>query len=121
LRYDKLQEGRLDFNHTKGVFEELGVALNDKDLHSLIVWFDTNGSKCLDYNQLTSQLYGDDVMTKSFRLPSLPDPKLRLISTAPPTAGGASSISTMSIGKKLLYSSLMSYTQIRIWMWGLNI
>ena len=103
LRFDKNQQGRLDMVGVQGVCAELGVRLDDHDIHSLLNWFDTNGASYLDYNELTKQIFGDDVMTKTLHLPSLnADYKPRILSSSQTLPGsfglGASSISTMAVG-----------------------
>ena len=42
-----------------------GIRLKEHDLQTFITWFDTNGSDCLDYNELVRELFGDDILTRS--------------------------------------------------------
>lgn len=104
LRFDKNMQGRINIAGVRGVCSELGIQLEERDIEILVNWFDTDGTTCLDYNELTKQLYGEDIMTKMLRLPSLPaDSKVKLLasasSTKPSSYGlGTSSISTMAVG-----------------------
>jgi hypothetical protein len=108
LRFDRRQEGRLDYNGVKSLCSELGVRLNELDLHTFIAWFDTNGSDCLDYNELVRQLYGDDVLTRPLKLPPVPSPvkearaiitSIQKANVSPAKLGmGQSSISTLAYG-----------------------
>ena len=87
---------------------ELGIRLNEVDLHTFITWFDTNGSECLDYNELVRQLYGEDVTTRTLRLPPVLSPQrdakskisdILKASTSPVRTGaGSSQISALAMG-----------------------
>ena len=65
LRFDAQQCGRINEKGVRDVCSELGIRLKEHDLQTFITWFDTNGSDCLDYNELVRELFGDDVLTKS--------------------------------------------------------
>ena len=86
------------------VCTELGVVMSPKELAEFVKWFDTNGSDMLDYNELTRQLFGEDIQTRSVRLPKVPHAEIRsqvLAVTTKPAAYfglGASAISTMALG-----------------------
>jgi len=78
LRFDKQKAGRLDAEGLSGVARELGVDLTAQEVQSIVLWFDTNGSRMLDYNAFTQQLFGlsegqaqEDFLTKSLSLPRL--------------------------------------------------
>ena len=71
LRFDKKLNGRVDVDGVRSICQELGVRMDDRELAAFTTWFDTNGSDSLDYNELVRQLYGDDVMTRSLKLPKL--------------------------------------------------
>jgi hypothetical protein len=51
--------------------KELGVPLKDNEVSDLLLWFDTNASGLLDYNEFTRQLFGDDIQTRTLTLPKL--------------------------------------------------
>lgn len=72
LRFDASGEGRVGVNSVAAVAEELGVTLTRKEITELVLWFDTCGSRELDYNALTDQMFGAaDVMTRKMTLPRL--------------------------------------------------
>ena len=77
LRFDTNHTGKLSLQQLKQVCSELKLLNhtndneNDEDIIALISWFDTNGTKTLDYNALTNQLYGEDISTKTITLPKL--------------------------------------------------
>lgn len=105
LRYDKYLIGRIDYSNMISICEELGVRLQEKDMQIFIRWFDTNGTNFLDYNELTRQIFGDDILTKYIRLPSLSPSnennktKFSTINSVPASFGtGSSSISSMAVG-----------------------
>lgn len=78
------------------VLKVLNIKASEDDVKSMLIWFDTNGSSQFDYNELSRQLYGDDVMTRPLSMP-----KLSRAATAIMTASGhLSPISSQS------YSSL---------------
>jgi len=74
LRFDPQHRGRADETALRAVATELGVRLKEHDLQTFLTWFDTNGSDCLDYNELVRQVYGDDVLTRPTRLPPIHSP-----------------------------------------------
>jgi Ca2+-binding EF-hand superfamily protein len=71
LRFDDRGHGRLDSKGVLAASRELGVTLTDKELDDLVIWFDTDGTRKMDYNAFTAQMFGDDIMTKSLHLPKL--------------------------------------------------
>ena len=71
LRFDTKGHGRLPAPQVMAASQELGVRMTDKEVQDLVVWFDTDGTRQLDYNAFTAQMFGDDVMTKSLQLPKL--------------------------------------------------
>lgn len=71
LRFDAGQSGRIDSNSFTQASKDLGVTVKPADVDVIITWFDTSGGHLLDYNEFTRQLFGDDVLTKTFSLPSL--------------------------------------------------
>ncbi len=71
MRFDTRKLGRVNFSELGNVLAELKVNLSDTQKDKLIVWFDSNASNGLDYNMLVKQLYGDDVSTRTFKLPPM--------------------------------------------------
>ena len=92
----------------KAVMSELGIRLNEIDLHTFITWFDTNGSDCLDYNELVRQLYGEDVTTRALKLPPVLSPQrdakskisdiVKAATSPVRTGAGSSQISALAMG-----------------------
>ena len=113
LRFDKKLNGRVDIDGVRSICHELGVQMDDRELAAFTTWFDTNGSDCLDYNELVRQLYGEDVMTRALKLPkvaSLSETKQSLFDAMKKSAphrepdtlydghNGVSMTSTMALG-----------------------
>ena len=72
LRFDASGGGRVGVNAVSSVAEELGVTLTRKEITEMVLWFDTDGTRELDYNALTDQMFGnEDVMTRKMTLPRL--------------------------------------------------
>ena len=71
LRFDRSARGRIDSSGVLMAAKELQVTLTDAEINDLVIWFDTNGSRQMDYNAFTAQMFGEDVMTKSIQLPKL--------------------------------------------------
>ena len=71
LRFDHQGHGRLDASGVMAASKELGVRMTDKEVMDLVTWFDTDGTRQMDYNAFTAQMFGDDIMTKSLQLPKL--------------------------------------------------
>ena len=72
LRFDGSGHGRVDSNGLEAVAQELGVTMTQKEIHEMVLWFDTNGSRELDYNAMTNQMFGSqDIMTRHMTLPRL--------------------------------------------------
>ena len=71
LRFDKKQNGRVDLDGVKAICAELGVRMDEREVRAFTTWFDTNGSDSLDYNELVRQLYGEDIATRSVKLPKV--------------------------------------------------
>jgi Ca2+-binding EF-hand superfamily protein len=72
LRFDLEKCGRLPPFSVMNVIRELNINnLKQDDVNSLVEWFDTNATHSLDYNALTRQLYGDDIMNSALQLPKL--------------------------------------------------
>lgn len=72
LRFDGSGLGRVGTNATEAVARELGVTLTRKEIEELVLWFDSDGTRELDYNALTDQMFGQsDVMTRKMTLPRL--------------------------------------------------
>jgi Ca2+-binding EF-hand superfamily protein len=71
LRFDRSAGGRVIAEEIQMVAKELGVPLKDNEVSDLLLWFDTNASGLLDYNEFTRQLFGDDIQTRTLTLPKL--------------------------------------------------
>jgi Ca2+-binding EF-hand superfamily protein len=76
LRWDHPMTGRVDTNGLIAAVKELGVNVKAKDLETLLIWFDTDGSRRFDYRELLTQLFGK--VDPAFgpcrnHLPALPD------------------------------------------------
>lgn len=71
LRFDPRGTGRQGKDGVVAASRELGVTLTDTEIEDLVTWFDTDGSRKMDYNAFVAQLYGDDVMTRTLHLPKL--------------------------------------------------
>eukprot|EP01034_Spumella_vulgaris_P024044 gene24044-30341_t len=71
LRFDTGRSGRFDIDSFRSVVVELRCSISEPDLQDTVKWFDTNGSQLLDYNALTRQLYGEDIITERLVLPKL--------------------------------------------------
>ena len=105
-RFDTKLSGRVNYEITSKVTNELGLRIKSNDLKALIIWFDTNGTDCLDYNAMTSQMYGEDISTRNLRLPEINTlliehrNKVKDQTTPSPLARGvgASAISKMAFG-----------------------
>jgi Ca2+-binding EF-hand superfamily protein len=83
LRFDPNRTGRLNVDDVSKVCHELRVSIPDKnELQSLVTWFDTDGSRSLDYNAFVRELYGDDITTVKLVLPKLSSGELALLSTS---------------------------------------
>jgi len=71
LRFDSEKCGRIPPFAVMNVAKELGVPLNQDQVNSFVDWFDSNATHALDYNLLTKQIYGNDVMNAVLQLPKL--------------------------------------------------
>lgn len=84
LRVDRVatsaQTGRVSEESFRKVLKILKLSMTDKEVSDLMIWFDSNGSKLMDYNEFTRQLYGVDVLTKKLSLPAI---SLHLAKTNP--------------------------------------
>jgi len=70
LRFDPSHSGKVTQKSLEDVSKILKIRLPTEDANALVTWFDTDGSKLLDYNEFTKQLYGGDVLTRPLSLPS---------------------------------------------------
>lgn len=71
LRFDPSSSGRIGARDLKEVCRALKVkSVSEDELVSLIRWFDTNGSNCLDYHSLLAELHGDDIIMRRNNLPT---------------------------------------------------
>ena len=84
LRVDKSQNsgqtGRVSEESFRKVLKTLKLSMTEEEISDLMVWFDSNGSKSMDYNEFTRQLYGADVLTRQLSLPAI---SLHLAKTTP--------------------------------------
>ena len=71
VRFDARHLGRVNFREFNQVLNELRVVMDDSQKGKLVTWFSTDGTISLDYNSLVKQLYGDDVTTRTFALPTI--------------------------------------------------
>lgn len=71
LRVDKAHIGHIQESSFRKVLKALGIALTDEEISDIMIWFDSNGSKTMDYNEFTRQIYGTDLMTRSLTLPAI--------------------------------------------------
>jgi Ca2+-binding EF-hand superfamily protein len=71
LRFDTEKSGRIPPFAVMNVAKELSVGLQQDAVNALVDWFDTNATHTLDYNALTKQIYGSDVMNSALQLPKL--------------------------------------------------
>lgn len=71
LRFDSDKCGRIPPFAVMNVAKELNVPLNQDQVNAFVDWFDSNATHALDYNLLTKQLYGHDVMNATLQLPKL--------------------------------------------------
>jgi hypothetical protein len=108
LRVDKSQNhahtGRVNEESFRKVLKALNINFTDKEISDLVIWFDSNGTKQLDYNELTRQLFGGDVLTKPLYLPAISlslakTPKDELDSTG--TIPSGISLATLTTEKAL--------------------
>jgi hypothetical protein len=71
VRFDEQKQGRVSVDTFQRVLEELKVSYDETTTTAACKWFDSNGSRLLDYNSLTNQLYGNDVCTEKVILPPI--------------------------------------------------
>jgi Ca2+-binding EF-hand superfamily protein len=71
LRFDPRSTGKVDLSGLTDASKELLVTLTSSELNDLVTWFDTDGSRRMDYNAFTAQLFGEDIMTRTLHLPKL--------------------------------------------------
>lgn len=71
LRFDDALRGLIGVRGFVDAARELGVTVSEGDANAVVMWFDMHGTQELDYNELTTQLYGADIITKSCSLPTL--------------------------------------------------
>jgi Ca2+-binding EF-hand superfamily protein len=71
VRFDEQKQGRVSVETFQRVLEELKVSYDETTTAAACKWFDSNGSRLLDYNSLTKQLYGNDVCTERLMLPTV--------------------------------------------------
>lgn len=71
LRFDHNKNGRVNRENLQRVLEELRAGVDEVSLQETCKWFDTDGSDQVDYNSLTRQVYGADVITEKLVLPKL--------------------------------------------------
>lgn len=97
LRFDPQHTSKVSNDKLSAVLRELGVRIKDRDIEAFVAWFDCDGSRTFDYNELTRQIYGyastDTDMSRS--LPFLPS-----INHSPSHSGAAAL--SMSPSKPLM-------------------
>lgn len=75
LRVDKSQNqghtGRINKESFMKVLRILKLSFTDKETDDMMIWFDSNGSSSMDYNEFTRQLYGTDILLRPLALPPL--------------------------------------------------
>jgi len=71
LRFDAEKCGRIPPFAVMNVAKELNVPLTQDQVNEFVDWFDSNATHALDYNLLTKQIYGNDVMNAVLQLPKL--------------------------------------------------
>lgn len=93
LRFDDARLGRVGLAGFQSVVDELGLRLTAEDLTVMVRWFDSDASHLLDYNDLTTELFGEDGFSKELSsvLPLLTQSLPNLKSGE---WGGCSSLST---------------------------
>merc|ERR1711981_1167784 len=74
LRVDKAQNkahtGRVNEEGFRKVLKVLNLNFTPKEINDLMVWFDSNGTKTMDYNEFATQLFGKDIiLAKNMTLP----------------------------------------------------
>jgi hypothetical protein len=78
LRFDLQHTGKVSNDKLSVVLKELGVRIKDTDVDAFVAWFDCDGSRSFDYNELTRQIYGyaitDDMSRSMPFLPSIQQP-----------------------------------------------
>lgn len=65
LRFDPAATGKVGLMELKAVAATLKVNLSESSLEDLLSWFDSDGSKSMDYLEFVRQLFGDDVATST--------------------------------------------------------
>jgi len=71
LRFDESRSSRVDIHNFRHILRELRANISESHLSEMFNWFDSNGSGLLDYNALTEQMYGSDVVTEKLTLPRI--------------------------------------------------
>ena len=76
LRVDKAQNkahtGRVDEAGFRKVLRVFKLDMTNKEINDLMVWFDSNGTRTMDYNEFATQLFGKDILlAKTMKLPAL--------------------------------------------------
>lgn len=96
LRFDGSKTGRLSVSEVRLALAELRVSANEEDVVALVNWYDTNGSRRLDYAELTKQMFGADPLLRQSKA-SVLLPKLSMSMSADTLSPGKSS-SSLSCG-----------------------
>ena len=73
VRFDSNHTGKVSNTNLVSAMKEIGVRMKDKDVETFLAWFDCDGSRMFDYNELTKQLYGLASTDKDTRGSFLPD------------------------------------------------
>ena len=76
LRVDKAQNkahtGRVDESGFRKVLKVLKLDMTPQEVTDMMVWFDSNGSRNIDYNEFATQLFGKDILlAKTMKLPAI--------------------------------------------------
>jgi len=87
LRFDSFKTGRVSLDVLTRVLDEIRAEIDEVSVQDVCTWFDTDGSKQVDYNALVRQVFGADVSTERLQLPRIREPSNynKLVSSSTPS------------------------------------
>lgn len=87
LLFDSFKSGRVSHDVLTRVIDEIRAEIDEVSIQDVCIWFDTDGSKQLDYNALVRQVFGADVSTERLQLPRIREPSNynKLVSASTPS------------------------------------
>jgi Ca2+-binding EF-hand superfamily protein len=110
LRFDAEKRGRVTVEIFRRVTDELRANIDSTSLNDACKWFDTDGSNQVDYNELTRQMFGADVINERLTLPKLKES----VSTSSLKSSNSSLLTSSNSAINLPYLSVAKASTMQI-------